>query len=62
MNAEVNKKIEKVNRAMAQEGMPLTEEEKKNLKDIITGKTTTEQKVKEIIELTIKKNEGTKKR
>lgn len=37
---EVNERIEKVNGAMAQEGMPLTDEEKEVLKNCIIGKTT----------------------
>ena len=62
MNNEVKEKIEKVNRAMSQEGMPLTEEDKKNIKEVITGKVSVEQKVKEVIELTNKINESEKKR
>ena len=37
---EVNERIEKVNGAMAQEGMPLTDEEKEVLRNCIIGKTT----------------------
>ena len=58
----INDEIEKVDRAMSQEGMPLTEEEKTKLKDIITGKKTYDERRKEIIEETIKKNGDNKKR
>ncbi len=37
---EINERIKKVNGAMAQEGMPLTDEEKEILKNCIIGKTT----------------------
>lgn len=37
---EINERIEKVNGAMAQEGMPLTDEEKEVLRNCIIGKTT----------------------
>lgn len=37
---EINERIKKVNGAMAQEGMPLTEKEKEILKNCIIGKTT----------------------
>lgn len=37
---EINERIRKVDGAMAQEGMPLTEEEKQIIKDCIIGKTT----------------------
>ena len=62
MNENINQKVNKVNRAMSQEGMPLTEEEKKDIKEVISGKKTVEQKVKEIIDLSIKENEKGKKR
>ena len=39
---EIQKKIKKVDGAMAQEGMPLTEDIKKKLYNCLTGKTTTE--------------------
>ena len=48
----INKEIERVNRAMSQEGMPLTEEDKQNLKEVITGQKTYDEKVKEIINKT----------
>lgn len=54
----INEEIEKVNRAMSQEGMPLTDEEKKSLKDIMIGKTTYHDKRKQIIEDTLKKSKG----
>ena len=44
------KKIRKVDGAMAQEGMPLTEETKKVLYNCMIGKTTTEIERKKIIE------------
>jgi hypothetical protein len=39
---EIQKRIKKVNGAMAQEGMPLTKQEKKIIKNCIIGKTTPE--------------------
>lgn len=48
----VNEEIERVNRAMTQEGMPLTEEDKQNLKEVITGQISYDDKVKEIINKT----------
>ena len=47
---EIQKKIEKVDGAMAQEGMPLTEEIKKTLYNCITGKSTTEIERKKVLE------------
>lgn len=48
----VNEEIERVNRAMTQEGMPLTEEDKQNLKEVITGQVSYDDKIKEIINKT----------
>ena len=62
MDENISQKINKVNRAMTQEGMPLTEEEKKDIKDVITGKKTIEQKVKEVIDLSMKTNEKVMKK
>lgn len=39
---EIQKRIKKVNGAMAQEGMPLTQQEKNTIKNCIIGKTTHE--------------------
>lgn len=47
---EINEKIRKVNGAMAQEGMPLTEEIKKKLYNCLTGKTTTDIERKKVLE------------
>ena len=47
---EIQEKIRKVDGAMAQEGMPLTEEIKKKLYDCITGKSTYEKERQKIIE------------
>lgn len=47
---EIQEKIRKVDGAMAQEGMPLTEETKKKLYDCITGKSTYEKERQKIIE------------
>ena len=47
---------------MSQEGMPLTENEKNDIKDIITHKKTVEQKVQEVINISIKSSEGVRKR
>lgn len=47
---EIQEKIRKVDGAMAQEGMPLTEEIKKKLYNCITGKSTTEIERKKVIE------------
>lgn len=47
---EIQEKIRKVDGAMAQEGMPLTEEIKQKLYDCITGKTTTEIERNKVLE------------
>lgn len=47
---EIEEKIRKVDGAMAQEGMPLSVENKKMLFDCITGKTTPEKERKRIID------------
>ena len=47
---QIQEKIRKVDGAMAQEGMPLTEEIKKKLYDCITGKSTYEKERQKIIE------------
>lgn len=47
---EIQEKIRKVDGAMAQEGMPLTEEIKKKLYDCITGKSTTEIERNKVLE------------
>ena len=47
---EIQEKIRKVDGAMAQEGMPLTEEIKKKLYDCITGKSTYDKERQKIIE------------
>lgn len=47
---EINSRIKKLNGAMTQEGMPLTKELKNTIKDCLTGKTTTENERKKIIE------------
>ena len=52
----IEEEIERVNRAMSQEGMPLTEEDKKNLKEVISGQKTYEEKRSEIIKDVISKN------
>jgi len=44
------KKIRKVDGAMAQEGMPLTEEIKKKLYNCLTGKTTTDIERRKVLE------------
>ena len=62
MEKEVKEEIEKVDRAMSQEGMPLTEEEKKKIEDVITSKVSGDQVVKEIIKEASNSNEGVKKR
>ena len=56
----INEEIDRVNRAMSQEGMPLTEEDKQNLKEVITGEKTYEEKRKEIISKYLIKNNGDK--
>ena len=53
----IEEEIEKVNRAMTQEGMPLTEEDKRNLKEVITGKKTYDEKRLEIINDSLLKNQ-----
>lgn len=52
----IEEEIERVNRAMTQEGMPLTEEDKRNLKEVISGQKTYEEKRNEIIKETINEN------
>lgn len=47
---EVQAKIKKVNGAMAQEGMPLTDELKTKLYNCLMGKTTTEKERQKVIE------------
>ena len=47
---EIQEKIRKVDGAMTQEGMPLTNELKQILYNCITGKTTTEIERKKMIE------------
>ena len=46
----LKEKIRKVDGAMAQEGMPLTDEIKKKLYDCITGKSTYEIEREKVIE------------
>lgn len=48
-NIEIDNVIKKVDGAMAQEGMPLTKNEKKVIKDCLSGKTTFEKERKKII-------------
>ena len=47
---EIQEKIRKVDGAMSQEGIPLTNEIKKKLYDCITGKSTYEKERQKIIE------------
>lgn len=47
---EINEKIRKIDGAMAQEGMPLTEEIKKKLYNCLKGKTTTDIERKKVLE------------
>ena len=47
---EIQEKINKVNGAMAQEGMPLTKELKQKLYDCIIGKSSTEKERQKVIE------------
>ena len=47
---EIEEKIKKVNGAMAQEGMPLTDELKQKLYNCIIGKSSTEIERKKILE------------
>ena len=62
-NIDYEEEINKVDRAMAQEGMPLTDEDKKNIKEVITGEKTYEEKINEIINETVKneQEEGRRK-
>lgn len=48
----IEEEIERVNRAMTQEGMPLTDDEKNDLKEVISGQKTYEEKRQEIIQET----------
>ena len=56
----INEEIERVNRAMSQEGMPLTTEDKENLKEVITGKKSYDEKRKEIMSTYLEKENGDK--
>ncbi len=47
---EIQEKIRKVDGAMAQEGMPLTNEIKQKIYNCITGKSTTEIERKKVLE------------
>lgn len=47
---EIQEKIKKVDGAMAQEGMPLTDEIKQKLYNCITGKSTTEIERNKVLE------------
>ena len=47
---EIQEKIKKIARAMAQEGMPLTKELKQKLYNCIIGKSSTEKERKKVIE------------
>ena len=47
---EIQEKIRKVDGAMAQEGMPLTDEIKKKLYDCITGKSSYDKEREKVIE------------
>lgn len=47
---EIQENIRKVDGAMAQEGMPLTDEIKKKLYDCITGKTSYDKEREKVIE------------
>ena len=47
---EIEEKINKVDGAMAQEGMPLTKELKQVLYNCITGQSTTEKERRKIVE------------
>lgn len=47
---EIEKKVLKVEGAMAQEGMPLTEEIKNNVRSILLRKTTAERECQKVIE------------
>lgn len=47
---EIQEKIRKVDGAMAQEGMPLTEEIKKKLYNCITGESTYDKEREKVIE------------
>jgi len=53
----INDEVERVNRAMTQEGMPLTDEDKQNLKEVITGQKTYDEKRREIIKDSNEKNQ-----
>lgn len=46
----IQEHIRKVDGAMAQEGMPLTKEDKKNLYNCLIGKTTYDEERKKVIE------------
>lgn len=45
-NKNIENIIEKVNNTMKIENMPLTEEDKKSIRNILSGKTTVEEELK----------------
>lgn len=47
-NNDIDNRIKKLDGALAQEGMPLTYELKKTIKDCLIGKTTTEKERKKL--------------
>lgn len=47
---EIQEKIKKVDGAMAQEGMPLTDDIRKRLYDCLTGKSTYDKEREKILE------------
>lgn len=49
-NNDIDNRIKKLDGALAQEGMPLTYELKKTIKDCLIGETTTEKERKKIID------------
>lgn len=54
----IDEEIERINRALSQEGMPLTEDDKNKLKDIYTGKSTYDKTRNQIIKESLEKNKG----
>lgn len=54
----IDEEIERINRALSQEGMPLTEDDKNTLKDIYTGKSTYDKTRNQIIKESLEKNKG----
>ncbi len=55
-NDEIENRIARVNATMAMEGMPLSEDEKNVIRDILLGKVSCDEVIKELVEKYSKKS------